>query len=126
MRKLLWGAALTGVLTLIQCSTETKFTELEPPQGTYAGGEEIIIHGKNLPVGRGGATVSFGRKNATNIVIQNDNSIKVTSPTGDRNTEVDITIIFDDGRTYQLKNGFRYLDSADNTKMMKSFGNKPK
>jgi hypothetical protein len=34
--------------------------------------------------------------------------------------------MFDDGRTYQLKNGFRYLDSADNTKMMKSFGNKPK
>jgi len=124
MRKLLWGAALALGLTTLQCSTETKILELEPPQGTFAGGEEITIKGKNLPVGRGGATVLFGRRAATNIVMENANSIRVTSPAGDRNTEADVTVIFDDGRNYLLKNAFRYLDASDNSKVMKTFGNK--
>ncbi len=124
MRKLLWGAALALGLTTLQCSTETKIVELEPPQGTFAGGEEITIRGKNLPVGRGGATVLFGRRAATNIVMENSNSIRVTSPAGDRNTEADVTVIFDDGRNYLLKNAFRYLDGSDNSKVMNTFGNK--
>lgn len=124
MTKLLWGAALALSLTTLQCSTETKITELEPPQGTFAGGEEILIKGKNLPVGRGGASVYFGKRAATNIVMENANGIRVTSPAGDRNTEVDVTITFDDGRNYLLKSAFRYLDASDNAKVMKSFGNK--
>jgi hypothetical protein len=123
MRKLLWGAALVGSLTTLQCSTETKILELEPPQGTFAGGEEILIKGKNLPVGRGGATVTFGRRTATNIVMENSNGIKVTSPAGDRNSEADVTVTFDDGRSYMLKGAFRYLDGSDNSKVMKTFGN---
>jgi len=124
MRKLLWGAALALSLTTLQCSTETKILELEPPQGTFAGGEEILIKGKNLPFGRGGATVIFGRRPATNIVMENSNGIRVTSPAGDRNTEADVTVTFDDGRSYQLKSAFHYIDGADNAKVMKSFGNK--
>ncbi len=123
MRKLLWGAALTMSLATLNCSTETKIIELEPPQGTFAGGEEILIKGRNLPVGRGGATVTFGRRPATNIVMENDHGIRVTSPAGDRNTEADVTVMFDDGRSYQLKNAFRYLDASDNQKVMKNFGN---
>ena len=123
MRKLLWGAALALSLVTLQCSTETKILEVEPPQGTFAGGEEILIKGKNLPVGRGGATVMFGRRTATNIVMENANGIRVTSPAGDRNTEADVTVMFDDGRSYQLKNAFRYLDASDNQKVMKNFGN---
>ena len=124
MRKLLWGAALAMSLSTLQCSTETKILELEPPQGTFAGGEEILIKGRNLPVGRGGATVTFGRRQATNIVMENANGIRVTSPAGDRNTEADVTVMFDDGRSYQLKGAFRYLDASDNQKVMKNFGNK--
>lgn len=122
MRKLLWGAALACGLTTLQCSNETKITELEPPQGTFAGGEEILIKGKNLPIGRGGATVLFGRRQATNVVMENSNGIRVTSPAGDRNTEADVTVMFDDGRSYLLKNAFRYLDASDNAKVLKSFG----
>jgi hypothetical protein len=103
------------------CSNETGVRELEPPQGTYLGGEEILIHGRNFPVGRGGVSVSFGRRNATNVVLESPNGIKVTSPAGDKNTEVDIVVMFDDGRAYLLKNGFRYLDAADNQKVMKNF-----
>ena len=38
--------------------------------------------------------------------------------------EADIVVMFDDGRAYQLKNAFRYLDATDNSKVMKHFGNK--
>ena len=56
--------------------------------------------------------------------MENANGIRVTSPAGDRNTEADVTVIFDDGRNYLLKSAFRYLDASDNAKVMKSFGNK--
>lgn len=127
MRNLLTSAALfTGLslFTLGACSNETKLSEAEPPQGTFLGGEEILIKGKNFPVGRGGVTVSFGRRLATNVVMENDGAIKVTSPAGDKNTEVDIDVMFDDGRAFRLQKGFRYLDGGDNAKVMKSFGNK--
>lgn len=123
-RTWLLGVAVSMCLAATGCSNETKIAELEPPQGTYVGGEEILIKGRNLPVGRGGVSVTFGRRAATNVVIENSNGIKVTSPAGEKNTEVDITVMFDDGRAYQLKNGFRYLDASDNTKVMKHFGTK--
>jgi hypothetical protein len=121
MTKWLGSAALMLCLSATQCSTETRVIELEPPQGTYLGGEEILIHGRNFPIGRGGASVVFGRRPATNVVLENDGRIKVTSPSGDKNVEVDITVMFDDGRAYLLKSGFRYLDASDNSKVMKNF-----
>jgi major membrane immunogen (membrane-anchored lipoprotein) len=51
-------------------------------------------------------------------------AIRVTSPAGDRNTKSDVTIMFDDGRAYQLQAAFQYLDGTDNSKVMKHFGNK--
>lgn len=125
MRKPLAVAALFASLSLATaCSNETKLSEAEPPQGTYLGGEEIVIKGKNFPVGRGGVTVTFGRRLATNVVQESDGAIKVTSPAGDKNTEVDIDVMFDDGRAFRLQKGFKYLDGGDNAKVMKSFGNK--
>lgn len=123
MRRILGSIGLVLCVAAGGCSDETRISELEPPQGTFAGGEEIIIHGRNIPTGKG-VSVTFGRRVATNVVIENDRTIKVTSPAGDRNTEADIQITFDDGRTYLLKSGFRYIDGSDNAKVMKSFGNK--
>lgn len=123
MRSVLGSLGL-ALLLVGACSNETKVTELEPKQGTFAGGEEIVIKGNNFPVAKGGVSVMFGRKAATNVVIENSSAIKVSSPQGDKNTDVDITVQFDDGRAYQIKNGFRYLDATDQAKVMKNFGNK--
>ena len=125
MRNLFQGGTLLLLLSL-GCSNETKINELEPPHGTYAGGEEIVIRGNGFNPGHGGVAVKFGKKDATNIVVESDKSIRVTSPAGDRNTQVDITVIFDDGRAYLLRNGFRYLDAADQGKVMKNFYEKKK
>lgn len=124
MRITLGTLGLALLLSAGQCSNETKIEKLEPPQGTFAGGEEILIKGKNFPTKRGGVSVTFGRRGATGISIENDSTIKVTSPQGEKNTEVDITVLFDDGRGYQLKNAFRYLDATDQQKVMKNFGKK--
>ncbi len=124
MRKLLWSAALCLAVAAPACSNETAVLALDPPQGTYSGGEEIVIKGRNFPVGRGGVSVLFGRHAATNVIIENPGAIRVTSPAGDRNTKADIVVMFDDGRAYQLKDAFQYLDATDNSKVMKHFGNK--
>lgn len=122
MRNWLQGGALAlSLLAMSGCSNETRLNELDPPQGTYNGGEEIVIKGNGFRPGHGGVVVKFGKRDATNIAVESERTIKVTSPAGDKNSEVDITVIFDDGRAYQLNKGFHYLDVADNSKVMKSF-----
>lgn len=119
-----WLAAIMTIGLGLGCSNETRISELEPPQGTWAGGEEIVIRGNAFP--HGGVTVKFGKKDATNIVVESDKAIKVTSPAGDRNSKVDIVVVFDDGRAFQLKSAFTYLDATDNQKVMKNFYEKKK
>lgn len=126
MRNLYRDGAALLLLLAVSCSTETRVAETEPPHGTFAGGEEILIKGNGFRPGHGGVTVKFGKKDATNIVVESDKVIKVTSPTGDKNSKVDIMVIFDDGRTYLLRNGFTYLDATDNSKVMKNFYEKKK
>lgn len=124
MRSTLGTLGFALLLSTSQCSSETRLEKLEPPQGTFAGGEEIIIRGKNFPVKRGGVSVMFGRRPGTGVVMESSNTIRVTSPQGEKNTDVDVLVQFDDGRAFQLKNAFRYLDATDNAKVMKNFGKK--
>lgn len=116
-----------GLFVGIGCSNETRVNELEPANGTYVGGEEIQIKGNGFNAGHGGGVaVKFGKRDATNIVVESDHTIKVTSPPGDKNAKADITVVFDDGRAYLLKNGFTYLDATDQSKVMKNFFDKKK
>ncbi len=122
MRRLLVGVSLSLSLLALGCSKETRVTELEPNTGTFSGGEEVEIHGSNFP--RGGVTVRFGTKEATNVAYVSDGAIKVATPAGDKNTTSDVTIVFDDGRAFVLKNAFRYVDSTQQRQTMDKFFNK--
>jgi hypothetical protein len=95
---------------LAGCSSELKVSELEPEHGTYMGGEEITIRGSNFPKGRS-VQVRFGKHDATNVVIESDRKMRVTSPAGDKNASVDVQIVFDDGKAFLLKNAFKYVDA---------------
>jgi hypothetical protein len=106
------------------CSTETKFTGVEPNTGTFSGGEEIVLQGQNFP--RGGVTVRFGYKEAKPVVFESTSRIKVYTPSGDKNVNSDITITFDDGRAFVLKNGFRYVDTTQQKQTMDKFFDKVK
>ena len=82
MRKLLWSAALVMCVATQACSNETAVLSVDPPQGTCSGGEDVVIKGRNFPAGRGGVSVMFGRRPATNVIIDSQSAIRVTTPAG--------------------------------------------
>lgn len=95
------------------CSNDLKVTSVEPAQGTFGGGEDVVIHGNGFQPGRGGVTVTFGKRPATSVVVASADRINVMTPGGDPNTTVDVTVIFDDGKAFKLANGFHYMAPAD-------------
>jgi hypothetical protein len=101
------------------CSTDTRFTSIEPNTGTFTGGEEVQLKGQNFP--RGGVQVRFGVHEAQPVVVESDHVIKVVTPAGDKNTNSDVSIIFDTGQSFILKSGFRYLDSTQQRSTMDNF-----
>jgi len=113
MRAVKMLCAAVTVFGLAACSNELKVTTVEPPQGTYAGGEEVVIKGNGFQPGRGGVTVKFGTRDASSVVVASADKINVTTPGGDPNTTVDITVIFDDGKAFKLGNGFHYMAPVD-------------
>lgn len=113
---------VVGVLAIgwVGCSNELKVSEVDPPNGTYMGNEEVVIEGSGFQPGRSGVAVRFGKREAQNIVVESSGKIKVTTPTGDKNTTVDVSVIFDDGKTFILKNGFHYIDTQQKATMDKA------
>jgi hypothetical protein len=128
MRMGRWAVVVLGGVLAGGCSNELKVTACEPQQGTFGGGEEVSIRGNGFQPGRGGVTVKFGRKEATSVAVASSDTIKVMTPAGDKNATVDISVVFDDGRAFMLKNGFRYIDNNQRAMMDKAFdafGKKP-
>jgi hypothetical protein len=97
-----------------------KVEKIEPGQGTIAGGEEVTIRGDGFQPGKTQAEIRFGRKKADNVIIAATNKIKVVTPAGDKGP-VDVTVAFDDGRSFKIPDGFRYLEPADNDSTRKAF-----
>jgi hypothetical protein len=125
MRRIAMAAA---ALALAACSNELKVNETDPSTGTYNGGEEVVIKGNGFQPGRGGVTVKFGHRDAQAVVVESDTKIKVQTPAGDKNSTVDVQVVFDDGKAFLLKNGFHYIDNSQRVTMDKAFnalGGKP-
>jgi len=60
MRPVKMLCAAAALFSMAACSNELKISNVEPPQGTYAGVEEVVIKGNGFQPGRGGVTVKFG------------------------------------------------------------------
>ena len=101
------------------CSTDTRFTEVSPPNGTFTGGEDVELLGSNFP--RSGVVVRFGSKPGTGVIVESDHAIKVTTPPGEKGTAADVTLTFDDGRAFVLRNGFRFVDATQQRETMDKF-----
>ena len=110
------------LISLSGCTNETRVIEIEPNQGTFSGGEEVMIKGTAFP--RSGVQVRFGTKPAGTAVVESDHTIKVFTPAGDKGTISDVSLVFDDGRAFVLKNSFRYVDSTQQRNTMDKFFNK--
>jgi hypothetical protein len=111
----MWCTAAVLLIGLAGCSNELKVSSVEPAQGTFAGGEEVSIRGNAFQPGRGGVSVKFGTKEASAVVVAAGDKISVTTPGGDPNTTVDVTVIFDDGKAFKLPNAFHYM-AANNSR----------
>ena len=98
-----------SVFAFTACSDELKVTEVEPAHGTAAGGEEITIKGNGFKPGKGGVSVRFGKHDAGSVVVESDAKIRVQTPGGDPGTTVNVLVVFDDGKAFELKNAFQYV-----------------
>jgi hypothetical protein len=124
------SAGLLALSLCAACSNELKVSEVDPPHGAYTGGEEVVIKGNGFQPGRGGVVVKFGRRDAMAVVVESGDKIKVTTPAGDKNTTVDISLVFDDGKSFMIKNGFHFIDTSQQRatmdKAFNAFGDKDK
>ena len=113
MRPVKMVCAAFVMFGMAACSNDLKVSSVEPAQGTFGGGEDVVIHGNGFQPGRGGVTVTFGKRPATSVVVASQDRINVMTPGGDPNTTVDVTVIFDDGKAFKLNNGFHYMAQVD-------------
>jgi hypothetical protein len=123
---LILGIGALAVITACQQGGGAmRIDKIEPPQGTSAGGEEVTIIGDGFTPGKTQAEVRFGRKKSEVVTIASTGKIKAVTPVGDKGP-VDITVAFDDGRVFKLKDGFRYVEPAENSNARNAFfgGNK--
>jgi hypothetical protein len=120
------GVLLVSVAACTQNNGPLKVDSVEPPQGTTGGGEEITIVGNGFQPGRTQAEVKFGRKKAESVVIASNSKIKVVTPSSDKGP-VDVNVMFDDGNSFKITNGFRYVEPAQGDNARRAFfsGSKP-
>lgn len=118
MRPVKMLCAAVALFGLAACNNDLKVTGVDPAQGSVGGGEDVVIEGNGFQPGRGGVTVKFGKRDATAVVVASSDKIKVTTPAGDPNTSVDVTVIFDDGKAFKLPNGFHYIERGMDRNMM--------
>lgn len=125
------GLVFCGALAVLpaackQNGGDAKIDKVEPPQGTTAGGEEVTILGDGFQPGKTQAEVRFGRKKSEIVTIASTTKIKVVTPVGDKGP-VDVTVAFDDGRSFKVANGFRYVEPIENQNARNAFfkGDKP-
>lgn len=103
-----------------------KVDKVEPAQGTTAGGDQVAIVGDGFVPGKTQAEVIFGHKKSETVAIASATKISAVAPPGEKGP-VDITVNFDDGKTFKIPNGFRYVEPAENANARSAFfgGNKP-
>ena len=112
----LW-ALIAGCMTK---GGPVKVDSVEPPQGTTAGGDEISIVGSGFQPGKTQAEVKFGRRKAESVTIASTGKIRVVTPPNDKGP-VDVQVMFDDGATFKIANGFRYVEPSAGESARRAF-----
>jgi hypothetical protein len=100
-------ATLSGGYTYVQAPPPS-VTSVSPNTGNPSGGNTVTISGANF---LNGATVSFAAAAATNVVVQNSNSMSVVTPANPAGT-VNVVVTNPDGQSATLTSGFTYSNSA--------------
>jgi hypothetical protein len=124
MKRVLGITITIAGLALIAACTQRggplKVDSIEPPQGTTAGGDEISIVGSGFVPGKTQAEVKFGRRKCENVTIASNGKIRVVTPPNDKGP-VDVQVMFDDGATFKIANGFRYVEPSAGESARRAF-----
>ena len=112
--------ALLAPVACLQKGGPVKVDTVEPPQGTTGGGEEISIVGSGFQPGKTQAEVKFGKKRSETVTIASTGKIRVVTPAQEKGP-VDVQVMFDDGSTFKIPNGFRYVEPADGEAARRAF-----
>jgi len=124
MKRVLGITISVAIWTLIAACTQkggpVKVDTVEPPQGTTAGGDEISIVGSGFQPGKTQAEVKFGRRKSENVTIASTSKIRVVTPPNDKGP-VDVQVMFDDGATFKIANGFRYVEPSAGESARRAF-----
>jgi hypothetical protein len=105
-----WTFSVLAALALIGCESSKEMTikGLNPQTGHVAGDQTVEIRGETFRTDIG-YTVYFGQAKAKAVTIRSTEALAVTTPSGDKGP-VDVTVRSDDGRSFKIKQGFRYED----------------
>ena len=110
------SALATALLASAGCkNTKLTFESVNPPSGRMGGSEEVRIRGTGFGQLGNLQDVRIGGRPATNVGVQGDDTIVLTSPEGreeDANRAVDIVLLSSDGKSIVLKQVFTYRPAA--------------
>ena len=107
--RILTGAlALMLVVATTACNKELGVRDVSPATGVLSGGEPVTISGSGFSPSSG-FTVYFGSAKASNITVSGANTLTVTTPASASEQLVDVRVITDNGTTFVIKEGFRYI-----------------
>ena len=124
MKRVLGITISVAVWTLIAACTQrggpAKVDTIEPPQGTTAGGDEVSIVGAGFQPGKTQAEVKFGHRKSENVTIASTTKIRVVTPPNEKGP-VDVQVMFDDGPSFKIANGFRYVEPSAGESARRAF-----
>ena len=127
MKRILGLSITLAVLTFLAACDDARLRidRVEPDEGITAGGDQVNILAAGLQPGKTGVRVSFGRHVAEQVVISSKDKINLVTPSGDKGP-VDVTLEFDDGQSFKIPTGFRYVDPKETEDLRKMFFNRSK
>ena len=64
--------------------------------------------------------MKFGRRKADSVTIASTSKIRVVTPPNDKGP-VDVQVMFDDGATFKIANGFRYVEPSAGESARRAF-----
>jgi hypothetical protein len=101
-------AISVAVAACAQGGGQKRVDRVEPGEGIASGGDQVTIKGGGFQPGKTQVEIRFGRHKAEQVVIASENRINVITPAGDKGP-VDVTLSFDDGSSFKIASGFRYV-----------------
>jgi hypothetical protein len=108
MRGLILASLVASTFPFLGCDSGTRIKSVEPGFGNVAGNDDVAIVGSGF---KPGMVVSFGKREAKNVVIESPARIMVKTPAGVEG-KVDVIITRDDGKTFALRDAFLYRRDA--------------